>query len=136
MPAPVPLAQPELAIVRAVNHQRVIHGLRALRPTKGLTRLARSHSLDQMRHALVGHASSDGTSFDGRLARIGKFKVSGEVVSWTSAGRRATAARVVRMWMTSPSHRAELLNPRFRTFGVGRARGARGTWVTADLAAR
>lgn len=136
MPIPVTLNQPELALVRVVNRERAAHGLAALRPTRGLTRAARSHSRDQMRHGMLGHASSDGTSFARRLARVGRFAVAGEVVAWSGGHGHATAARIVRMWMASPTHRAELLNPRFRTFGVGRARGARGTWVTADLAAR
>ena len=136
MPIPVTLNPPELALVRVVNRERAAHGLAALRPVRGLTRVARIHSLDQMRHGTIGHGSSDGTSFRQRLARIGRFSIAGEVVAWTGGHGHATATRIVRMWMSSPPHRAELLNPRFRTLGVGRARGRRGTWVTADLAGR
>ncbi len=136
MPFPVTLNQPEQAIVRVVNIQRRAHGLRTLRTARGLVHLARSHSVDQMRHYRLGHDSSDGTSFGRRLARVGRFRVAGEVVAWASRGGRASAFSIVLMWMRSPRHRAELLDPRFRTLGVGRARGGRGTWVTADLAAR
>ena len=119
--------------MRVVNHERARHGLRALRPARGLTRVARSHSRDQMRHGALGHAASDGTPFARRLARAGRFRIAGEVVAW--APGHVTARGIVTLWLQSPAHRAQLLNPRYRTFGVGRARGRAGTWVTADLAA-
>jgi uncharacterized protein YkwD len=136
MPIPVTLNQPELALVRVVNRERTAHGLTALRPIRSLTRVARVHSRDQMRHGTFGHTSSDGASFRRRLARYGRHGVAGEVVAWTGGHGHATATRIVRMWMSSPPHRAELLNPRFHTLGVGRARSSSGTWITADLAAR
>ena len=136
VPVPVTLNQPELAVVRVVNLVRAAHGLASLRPTPGLMRVARSHSADQMRHRMVGHTASNGSSFAQRVARAGRYRTSGEVVAWTSRRRHATARGIVRMWMASPPHRAALLDPRFRSLGVGRAHGRRGTWVTADLAGR
>jgi uncharacterized protein YkwD len=48
----------------------------------------------------------------------------------------------VRMWMHSPPHRANILDPSLRDFGVGIARGdvlnggSRGATYTLDLGAR
>jgi len=46
----------------------------------------------------------------------------------------------VRLWLRSPGHRAQVLNPSFRIMGVGRVRGRLqgrlGVVVTADLAVR
>lgn len=64
------------------------------------------------------------------------FKVTGETLAWAPRGK-ATARTIVRMWMRSATHRAELLDPTFRRVGVGRAHGQfngrRGVAVTADL---
>ena len=136
----VALPPPELAIVRAVNAERTAHGLRALRPVRGLSRAAERHSRDQLSHDRLDHASSDGTTFARRIARTGRYRTAGEVIAFTPRGAGSRARAVVRLWMGSPAHRAELMNPAFRIMGVGRVRGGigglRGAVVTADLAAR
>jgi uncharacterized protein YkwD len=38
-------------------------------------------------------------------------------------GRLAQARTIVKMWMASPEHRRNLLNPSFRIVGVGALRG-------------
>lgn len=136
---PVHLPPPERAVVHAVNVERASHGLRPLRVARSLTRAAEIHSRDQLRQGRLGHDSSDGASFSTRISRAGRFREMGEVVAFaprTSASARA----IVRMWMRSPIHRAELLSPNYRLLGVGRVRGPldgrRGALVTADLATR
>ncbi len=137
---PVPLPPPEIAIVRAVNAQRVAHGVPALKAVRGLSRVAERHSRDQLRRDRLGHDSSDGTPFAGRIAQAGRYRTAGEVIAFTSRGSSSRARSVVRLWMRSPGHRAQLLDPRFRVVGVGRVRGRLGSRggavVTADLAAR
>jgi len=137
---PVPLALPEQAIVQAVNVQRAAYGIPALRPSRGLSRAAERHSRDQLRYDRFGHYSADGTSFARRIARVGRFRVSAEVVAFMPRGSGSGARTVVRLWLRSPGHRAQVLNPSYRVMGVGRARGLLqgqpGAVVTADLAAR
>ena len=137
---PIHLPPPERAIVRVVNHERKVHGLRTLRPVKSLTRAAERHSWDQLRYDFYGHASSDGTPFYRRIRRVIAFRTAGEVVAFAPRGSRSRARSVVRMWMRSPTHRRQLLDPNFRLLGVGRVRGRlgsrRGAMVTADFAQR
>lgn len=137
---PVALAVPERAIVQAVNVQRAARGLPGVRATRGLSRLAERHSRDQLRHDLIGHVSSDGTPFARRVARVGSFAAAGEVIAFAPRGSASRARAVVRMWMRSPAHRAQLLDPAYRLVGVGRVRGGlgarRGALVTATLAKR
>lgn len=131
---------PERAIVHAVNVERAAHGLPGVRAIRGLSRLAERHSRDQLRHGLVGHDSSDGTPFARRIARVGSFAAAGEVVAFAPRGSASRARDVVRMWMRSSPHRAQLLNPAYRVVGVGQARGGLGSrsgaMVTADFARR
>lgn len=137
---PVALPPPERAIVRVINQERAAHGLRALRTSRTLSRSAERHSEDQLRHDVLDHSSSDGTSFAKRVARVGRFRVAGETIAFAPRGPRSRARAVVSMWMRSPGHRAELLAPGFRLLGVGRVRGvlgrSRGVVVTADFARR
>ncbi len=135
---PVALPPPERAIVRAVNEQRAAYGLPNLRISRTLSRSAQRHSVDQLRHDVLNHTSSDGTSFGRRLARTGHYRIAGEVIAFAPRGAQSRARAVVRLWMQSPGHRAQVLNPAFRLVGVGRVRGllgrSRGTVVTVDFA--
>jgi uncharacterized protein YkwD len=49
----------------------------------------------------------------------------GENLAWGS-GALATPAAVITGWMTSPPHRANVLDRRFRHLGLGLAAGAPG----------
>jgi len=137
---PVALAPPERAIVQVVNVERKARGLPSLRAVRGLSRAAERHSWDQLRYDRFGHDSSDGTPFGRRVARVGRFRMAAEVVAFAPHGSGSGARSVVRMWLRSPGHRAQVLNPSFRVLGVGRVRGRLqgriGAVVTADLAVR
>lgn len=137
MPAPLP--PPERALVQEFNAQRVAHGLPKLRVSRRLSRVAERHSRDLLRHDRLDHTSTDGTPFSRRIGRIGRFRIKGEVLAFAPRGK-TRARSVVRMFMRSPMHRAQILDPRFRVIGVGRVRGnlvtTRGAMVTADLGGR
>jgi len=137
---PVPLALPERAIVQAINAERTARGLPGVRAHRGLSRSAERHSWDQLRYERFGHDSPDGTPFGRRIARVGRFRMAAEVVAFMPRGTGTGARTVVRLWLRSPGHRAQVLNPSFRIMGVGRVRGRLqgrlGVVVTADLAVR
>jgi uncharacterized protein YkwD len=46
---------------------------------------------------------------------------------------RGLPSRVIRAWLSSPPHRAALLDPRFRRIGVGNRSARGGVFITADL---
>jgi uncharacterized protein YkwD len=65
------------------------------------------------------------------VARIINSRYVGPRSAWSLAeniawgtGSLATPAQIVRGWMNSPGHRANILNGRFRDIGVGVALGA------------
>ena len=100
------------------------------------------------RRGYFQHDSVGGTAFWSRIERsypsrgFSRWEV-GENIAWSSS--RAGAAQVVRQWMGSPAHRANLLSRTWRELGLGafrvtRAGGAFGgravTIVTLDLGVR
>ena len=122
----------ERAIVRAINHARASHGLRALRGHRRLARAADAHTRSMLRADFFAHGA-----FASRVRRYVRSRRVGETIAMTT---RCSARKVVRMWMNSAPHRAVLLSRGFRSVGVGRRVGrlgaSRACLVTADFASR
>jgi uncharacterized protein YkwD len=135
--APAPHAQArtdriERAAIRAINRQRSRYGLPSLRLSGRLSAIATWHSWDMLRHGMLSHSSSDGTPFYTRIRRIVPARTVGETLieyHGTYGGRA-----IVRAWMNSPPHRAELLSRSYHRVGVGRWRYRSMSVVTADFA--
>lgn len=124
----------ESALLRAVNATRAANGLRPLRPDPTLARAARSHSTTLVRQDALTHGN-----FGARILATGaRGPRFGENLAW-GAGSTAAARAIVRGWLASPGHRANLLRPGFRRIGVGAAVGTfsgrpGATVVTAEFA--
>jgi uncharacterized protein YkwD len=132
--AGVQIDRVELAVYRAVNGARRRHGLPRLRLIGNLVRVAQQHSQDLSANGFLSHSSSDGTPFYVRIRRADDARTVGETLIACRGGYSPRS--VVRAWMHSPPHRAELMSRAYRTVGVGRA-ASRGTAViTADFASR
>ena len=118
--------QVEKALVKEMNRVRAKRGLRALRARATLTRPARAHSRYLLRHGKFAHEGRGGKPFWTRLVAAGypRSRTMGENLAMTYGSGLDVARRTVRMWMKSPGHRANLLNPRFRHTGAGVARSA------------
>jgi len=124
-----------------LNRVRSRRGLPPLRANPKLSRAARRHSRDMVRHRYFAHASRNGRSpFDRMRAthyvpRNASWLL-GENIGWGS-GALAEPIALVRAWMHSPPHRANILNRRFRDIGIGIALGApvggRGATYTTDF---
>jgi uncharacterized protein YkwD len=138
----------EARVAVRVNLVRRWHGLPALRKSRGLAAAARRHSRDMGMRGYFEHDSATGIAFWRRIERtygsrgFGRWEV-GENIAWNSSS--ATAAQIVRQWMLSPPHRANILSRSWRELGLGayrvrRAAGAYGgravTIVTLDLGVR
>jgi uncharacterized protein YkwD len=118
------------ATVCLLNRARARSGLRRLRVNGRLSLAARRHAVDMVRRDYFSHYSLSGASFLDRIRRTGYLRgarrwAAGENIAW-GAGRRATPAAIVKAWMGSPPHRANILSRRYREIGIGIARGAPG----------
>ncbi|MEP6909528.1 MAG: CAP domain-containing protein [Actinomycetota bacterium] len=127
--AGAPPTRGELAIVRAMNVVRARSGVRPLSVGRALTRAARSHSVDMARRGYFDHGP-----FVQRLRRYGVHApYLGENLA--SGTQPLSAVAIVQMWIASPPHRQNLLDPTFNRIGIGVAGGST-RFVTADFAGR
>ena len=126
----------EAALLQAMNQARAQHGVAPLRIDRRLEAAARAKSRTMLRTGTFAHGN-----FQRRLSSYrARGPYFGENLAW-GVGVHGSAAGVVAMWLTSPSHRANLLRRSFQRVGlgivVGTFRGYGGTSVvTANFAGR
>jgi uncharacterized protein YkwD len=98
-----------------------------------LAAAARAHAADMAERSYFDHTTPDGVDFATRITRAG--------YTWSTAGENIAAgqpdpASVMKSWMNSPGHRANILNCDFTNLGVGLAYDGRRTpYWTQDFAA-
>ncbi|WP_317441404.1 CAP domain-containing protein [Streptomyces collinus] len=105
-------------IVALVNAERAKVGCSALTLNPTLTKVAQAHSQDMATHQNMSHTGSDGSSPGDRITGAG--------YDWSSYGENVaygygTPEQVMAGWMSSPGHRANILNCSFKEIGVGLA---------------
>jgi uncharacterized protein YkwD len=116
-------AATEAQVNALISAERTANGCRAMRTDGRLTAAARAHSSDMVTKNFFSHTGSDGSDFVARESRAGYVNASAENIAWGWS----TAATVVKEWMKSPGHRANILNCGNIAVGVGLARKADGT---------
>jgi uncharacterized protein YkwD len=142
------MVQLQTALLAQINSFRSAHGLVRLRASAPLTGVADRHSEQMAKLGFFSHDSANGQPFSQRLAQaysprgFRSWSV-GENLVW--GGPDIGAARAFRLWLSSPPHRANLLNARWREIGLGAVHsssapgvygGGAATIVTADFGAR
>ncbi|MEY9484606.1 uncharacterized protein YkwD/stress response protein SCP2 [Streptomyces calvus] len=120
-------------VVDLTNRERARAGLPLLSRDPLLTTAAQAHSADMVARDFYSHTAPDGSRPWDRAAAAGSTRRTiGENIA---CGQRS-AAEVVRGWMNSPGHRANILKADFTHIGVGFAGGGRaGTYWTQLLGA-
>ena len=118
-----------------INEERARRGLGRLAGNSQLAAAAAEHSRDMVARGYFEHESPDGRTPQDRIRATGwgrgRSSSTGENIAW-GTGDSATPAAIVREWMDSPPHRADILRPAFREIGVGIALGAPGRRRSRD----
>lgn len=135
-PPPPVLSVPawESAMLARANAERAAVGARPLALCGNLRRAAAAHTADQAANLRMSHVGSDGANLTTRAVRSG-------YTGWSTLGENvaygyANGASVMDGWMSSSSHRANLLNPTFTDVGFGQAADSTGTlYWTQDFGA-
>lgn len=122
----------ERAYAGAINDVRSQYGLPALEEAPALVAAAREHSADMVANRYFAH----GANWWRRLVQAGAPGPHlGENLGWCALQLcpGGSPERLIRMWLASPDHRANLLNPAFRHLGVGISFGPFRGWKSAAV---
>jgi uncharacterized protein YkwD len=136
-PASAAPASMRSAVIRLTNAERTKVGCPVLTGNVALNRAAQRHSADMANHNFVDHPGSNGSTVVSRVEAAGY--TGWRAVAENVAGGQVTAAGVVRSWMSSPGHRANILNCSLEDIGVGyvkKSGNTRGTYWTQDFGAK
>lgn len=116
--APAPLDDAyETRIVALVNAHRAAAGLRRLVVSPCADRAAEGWSATMARTSVFAHRPSLGTVLTScRASAVGENIAYGNI----------SPDRMMAMWLASPGHRANIMNPRSTHLGVAAARTATG----------
>lgn len=125
-----------------INEKRKKHGKGRLRLKSKLSRAARSHSKRMQKSNCFDHVCPGEAALVGRFERADYLPCrcswgAAENIAWGS-GRKGTPRKIVKAWMQSPPHRANILGS-YEHVGVGvrwgspRHRGAKAGTYTLDF---
>lgn len=107
-----------------LNALRARYSLPSLETDPLLSRIARGHAQDMVSNHFFGHVSSDGRTIVERTRQQGYAFCH---VAENLAMGQSDFDAVLTQWMTSPSHRSNLLHPDVDEFGL--IRGPGNLWV-------
>lgn len=116
------------SVLCLVNLARERRGIAPLRFDRSLRDSATGHSRSMVRSSQLTHYGPSGSTLASRVARSGYLAgaSSYRLAENIGAGRgrgEGSARAIVRRWMDSSEHRANILDRGLRDFGVGVVRG-------------
>jgi uncharacterized protein YkwD len=128
MPGQAAVEDLRAATLCLMNAERTARGLGRLQSEPLLGRVAVGYARQMVRGQFFDHTSPAGSTM---LARIKATRYLRDVTSWSvgenlawGTGTLATPRAMVRAWMQSAEHRANLLDRHFADVGIGVAAGA------------
>ena len=116
----------EERLAQLVSAYRVEEGKEPVSPDPAFQPAARAHAADMMLNGFMGHSSSTGLSFQGRMQAF-----VGDVTKYPSIGENAArdtqdtpvdnakAAALFQQWVKSRTHRKVMVNRSFRFVSTG-----------------
>lgn len=120
-PAALASSSDESRLVTLANAERANRGLSSLSVASDLMSIAHRHSVEMAQQRSIYHNSS----------------VTSEVRGWRAigenVGRGPTASSVHRAFMGSSSHRAHILNSRYKQIGTGAVKGSDGYLYVTEV---
>jgi uncharacterized protein YkwD len=107
-------------LIEGTNQARRAAGVGPLAEDPLLDAVAIERSREMAATGRLGHVSAGGESVFELLQRRGvSFTDAAENVSWSSGQADRAERLALQSFLESPPHRANLLNPRFRSVGAG-----------------
>jgi uncharacterized protein YkwD len=124
MPSQLNLDRVRAAVLCLVNRARATDGEVALQPDGDLHEAAQGHTTDMVVDNYFEHISPGGSTPMDRMRASGYLSSAGgswEIGENIAFGtfEEATPQAVMARWMSSPGHRANILDARYRATGIG-----------------
>jgi uncharacterized protein YkwD len=117
-------------VVFLTNKQRAAHGCKAVKADARLNQAAKFHSAWMAQTGTFSHVGRGGSAFDQRIRAAGYRTPRSENIAFGYQ----TGADVVKAWMNSPGHRANILDCTAKTVGVAIVFSKGGTpYITQDF---
>ena len=138
----------ESGVLVDINNFRRAHHLPPLKLNTRLSAAARAHTDEMAQQGYFAHDSANGSAFWKRIQGFygsspWRYWSVGENLLWSSPD--VSPGHALQMWLASPEHKANLMNPRWREIGVaavheaaapGVFKGLDVTIVTTDFGVR
>ncbi len=124
----------ERRVFELINAKRAERGLKSLSWNSKVAGVARGHSKEMALYDYFSHTDVDGRLVDGRAVSAGlnKWRAIGENIAYLR-GYEDPAQYAVEKWMLSPSHRDNLLDPRWQETGIGLVIASDGTYFFTQV---
>jgi uncharacterized protein YkwD len=115
----------EVELLALTNADRAMNGLPPLGIDEQLQHLARERSEDMVAREYFGHSiPPDGELVFGLMAQRGiVYRMAGENIGWSRHPQGGAAQSIQEAFMSSGSHRANILRGEFTAVGIGVIRG-------------
>ncbi|MGY1435490.1 sigma-70 family RNA polymerase sigma factor [Streptomyces reniochalinae] len=124
---------PSQEVAALVNEERAKKGCGPVRTNSELDAAAAGHSADMAARDFFDHTNPDGADPGARITAAGyRWSTYGENI----AKGQTSPEQVMKSWMDSPGHRANILNCSFKEMGLGLRQGQGGPWWTQAFGAR
>lgn len=119
---PVADSHAELAgqIVHLVNEERAKAGVKPLKYVADVSKVAQLKSQDMIKNNYFDHTSP---TYGSPFKMMDQFDINYTFAGENIAAGYSTAEAVMKGWMDSPGHRANILNPNYAEIGIGIAEG-------------
>lgn len=122
-PTPLPTQPPELPpsqkkaqLLNIINQERQKNGIASLGYNSALDQAAQEHAEDMIKNNYFSHTGRDGSTPADRAIRAG---YSTGWVGENIAKGSTSPSQIFSMWMGSSGHRQNMLNPAWKSAGVG-----------------
>lgn len=130
-PKPSPPPPPSSGASNNAYESRILSLVNAQRASHGLSGLSMSSCADSYAERWSVHLAAIGTLVHQSMLSL-LTGCHAQAVGENIGFGAVSADTMMAMWMASPGHRANLLNPRFTSIGIGAVQIANGTWYATQ----
>ncbi len=124
----------EKKLLDLTNAAREKEELPPLKANPILTKLARAHSQNMAEQEKLGHDLDCKTPFD-RL-REAKYEYQRAAENVAQSGEQASMADIMKLWLDSEPHRANILGEGYTEIGIGLAKNDKGEVYATQVFAK